>query len=241
MAFQQISDRLASVQTKLGNRSDLDLRIYNWLRDAYIEMAYAYSFDELQDSEDQSSVDGTSKYNYPSSVGVNNAEVRAIESLALIDTNGQSILLDRKSIRIIDEYSTEVESRPSIYATWNEQTATGVQRFIELRPVPDSSDYTLRWRVWLEPIIESTVQNTYLRCPLDWLEIIDYGASIRGFTELLEHDRANATRDLLYGFIDPTSGRRQPGLIASRMTRRQAEYRAGLIPRGNLANQYGHR
>ena len=244
MAFETITNHVAAVRQKLGNRTDIDTRIENWLRDAYRELAYAYPFDELYDSKDTSTIGPvgstvTSRYDYPTSIGVNNAEVRGLRSLAIIDSSNVSILLERRSIRYIDEYSTTVPSRPSIYATWAEQTATGVTRFVELRPVPNTV-YTLRWRLWLLPIIAGTIGDTILRVPFDWLEIIDYAAALRGFSELLEHDRANAIRDLLYGFIDPTNGRRQPGLITSRMTNMQAEYAAGIISTGPLAQRYSH-
>jgi len=235
MAFQKITDRAEGVKQKLGNRSDLAARIYLWLRDAYIELAMAYPFDELLSTVDVSTVGGTNEtgtYTYPTGV-------RAIRSLALIDTSSkQSTTLERKNIRIIDNFNTATLSKPAIYCTWVLQTPAFVRQ-VFLRPLPDKV-YTLRWRVWMKPTINATVENTELAVSDDWLEIVDYCAALRGFTELLEHDRATAIRDLLYGFIDPRSGKRQPGLIASRMTGMQAEYEAGELPFGDLSTKVAH-
>ena len=231
MAYQTISNREAGVKEKLGKRTDIDARIITWLRDAYLELGMAYPFDELLSSATTSTVAGTDEYNYPTGV-------RAIRRLSIIDNN-QSILLDRKSIGYIDDFSTIAESRPSYYATWVTQGADEITRFVKLRTIPDKV-YTLKWRTWLSPTINGTVENTKLQMPLDWLEILDYAAAMRGFGDLLEHDRANALRDMLYGFIDQTTNRRQPGLIASRMTTMQAEYAAGSFPIGEMSRKYGH-
>lgn len=233
MSYQKISDREAFVKQKLGNRSDLDDRIRTWLRDSYLEFSSAYPFDELLSTSDTLTAGGTDVYNYPSGV-------RALRSLSLIDSNKQSILMERRNIRYIDSYSTTARSRPSMYATWVIQNPGSITRFITVRPIPDRA-YTLRWRTWLSAVIAPQIEATELQIPDDWLEIVDYGATLRGFSELLEHDRAQAIRDLLFGFIDPTSGKRQPGLIASRMTNMQAEYAAGVFQVGELARQYGFR
>jgi len=235
MAFQKITDRADGVKQKLGNRSDLTTRIYLWLRDAYIELAMAYPFDELLSTYDGVTIGGTSEtgtYTYPTGT-------RAIRSLAIIDTSTkQSTTLARKNIREIDNYSTTTKTKPSIYCTWVLQTPSFVRQVL-IRPLADKV-YTMRWRIWLLPTISGTVQNTELAVSDDWLEIVDYCAALRGFTELLEHDRATAIRDLLYGFIDPRSGKRQPGLIASRMTGMQAEYEAGELPFGDLSTKVAH-
>lgn len=232
MAYQKISDREAFVKEKLGNRSDLDGRIRTWLRDSYLEFAFAYPFDELLSTTETSTTAGTDTYDYP--VGV-----RGLRALTLIDSNKQGIPLERRNIRYLDGLSAVAKGRPWVYAPWVVQGVGSITRFITLRNVPDKS-YTLRWRTWLSAVIGGDIKTTDLHVPDDWLEIVDYGAALRGFSELLEHDRAQAIRDLLYGFIDPTSGKKQPGLIASRMTTMQAEYAAGIFPVGELSQKYGH-
>ncbi len=202
-------------------------RVDVWLRDAYLELAFAYPFDELLTTVDVSTVVGTAIYNYP-------AGVRAIRSLALLNTTtNQATPLDRKNIREIDTYNTTTQSVPQIYATWVVQGPPFV-RHIVLRGVPNLV-YTIRWRAWLAPVINATVSLTSLQMPDDWLEILDYSAAIRGFTELLEPDKATAIFNLIHGYTDPRTGKYQPGLIAMRMTTMQAEYAAGAFPLGELS------
>ncbi len=238
MAFQQISDRSPFVQKKLGNRSDLvsgvPSRIDIWLRDAYLELTYAYPFDELLSKTDVTTVITvpTDTYSYPSGV-------RALRGVSGIDTSvtpNQSFVIERKNIRYLDTF-TPTQARPSMYATYPLQVVgppPSITRQIVLRPVPDKV-YTIRLRTWILPTIAGTVSATFLQMPDDWLEILDYSAALRGHTELLETDKAQSVQQLLYGYIDPRSGKHQPGMIAARMTSMQAEYEAGEMPLGELS------
>ncbi len=222
MAFQQISDRTTHVREKLGKRTDIDTRINLWLGDAYLELGMGFSFEELLSTVDTPTtageVEGTDDiYDYPSNT-------RAIKALTLIRSNDSRQPLIRRSIRLIERYSASTPGPPSIYAPYSVQAATTTTRLIIVRPIPDIV-YTpgIRWRIWLKPVLDGTIADTYLRMPDDWLEILDYSAALRGFTELLEHERAAAIFALLNGAEDPRTGKRQPGLIAKRMTAMQAE------------------
>lgn len=233
--FQKISARTALVRTKLGERTDIDTKINQWIRDAYIELAMAISFEELLTSSDVSTTTGEvlgvdDIYNYP-------ANARAIKSIHIVRTDGSAYELRRKNVKYLDKYNTSTTGPPSIYAPWSSQGATPLTTFVRqiiVRPMPDTVVYTLRWRFWRLPIIESTLADTVLQVPLDWLEIIDYAAAMRGFSDLIEYDKAAAIQMLLYGGFDPATGRKMPGLIKQKMTGMVAESEAeeyGIQPR----------
>jgi hypothetical protein len=90
---------------------------------------------------------------------------------------------------------------------------------VVIRPIPDQG-YPMRWRIWLKPNIKDPVETSELAIPDDWLEIIDYGAKMRGFADLLERDKAREIWVLLYG--DPKK-KDAPGLIKQKMLLKQAE------------------
>jgi len=224
-----IADRVSRVTLMLGNRSDLQTRVEQWIRDSYIDLGTSYEFEELEETVDIT-VDGNNSNNtYPYPVyndGNNNRDTRAVKSLKLLSGNNESnnlvIPLVKKTIGFLDQIPYSVGT-PAIWAPFKRQ--------IIVRPGPSSSydGYLLRTRVWLKPLIISgnNMNSTELLLPDDWLEILDYAAALRGHTELLERDKAAEVLQLLHGSEDPRSGRRVPGLIAMKLTQRQAETRYG--------------
>ena len=234
MAFQQISDRTSLVKTKLGEKSGIDTKVNQWIRDAFIEFAMSIPFEELLSSKDETTTTGATLgtddvYTYPS-------DCRAIKSIHMVRSDGSSYELRRKNTKYLDKYNTSSTGPPTIYAPWSKQPRASFERQIIVRPMPGASvTYTLRWRFWLMPIIDSdTLANTYLTVPLDWLEIIDYAAALRGFMDLLMFDRAQVTHAFLYGGLDPNTGFKMPGIVKQRMTAMVAESESeeyGIRPR----------
>lgn len=215
-----IDERVERVKMMLGNRPDLELRIIDWLSDSYVELGMAYKFAELEDTYLMPTVDGTAIYDYPVTAAANGSrlegyETRAIKGLTVMDSNGARRPVHPKNIRIIDRYPTTSEGSPSIYASYGRQ--------LYVRPVPDK-EYTLIWRVWVKPLIETNRGATLIYLPDDWLEILDITAAMRGHAELLERDKAQELFQHLHGCEDPRSGRRIPGIIQQRLTQRQAEF-----------------
>ncbi|KKK47033.1 hypothetical protein LCGC14_3159280 [marine sediment metagenome] len=244
MAFQQISDRLPLVKTKLGEKTGIDTKIHQWIRDAFIEFAMATPFEELLSSKDQTTTTGATLgtddiYDYPDNC-------RAIKSIHMLRTDGSSYELRRKNTKYLDKYNTNSTGPPTIYAPWSVQPQASFKRQIIVRPMPGATvTYTLRWRFWQMPIIDGTLADTYLTVPLDWLEIIDYGAAMRGFQDLLMFDRAMITHAFLYGGYDPETHFKTPGIIKQRMTAMIAESEAeeyGIRPRlSGYTNTHGGR
>lgn len=219
-----ISDRVSRVTLMLGNRTDLDSRITSWLCDSYRELGMTYHFEELVDTVEETLVAGQTDYAYPTTDTTKGSlrsgySTRAIKALTIINpSNGNRIPLRYRDEKYIDRYPvlTTNWGPPSIYADYGKQAI--------LRPPPDLT-YTLIWRIWCEPLIDQvTAANTMIFLPNDWLEILDYGAALRGHTELLERDKATELHNLLYGSEDPRTGRRVPGLIAQRLMTKSAAY-----------------
>lgn len=226
LTFQQISARVPYVQSKIGNRADMAAgapsMIEQWIRDAYIELALNYDFEELLDTTTSVTTISTptvitDTFNYPDNV-------RAIKSLTLVDSFGNVQVLEKRSIRFIEAYPNNAPSRPSCFCSYTQGASlTTKTRTVVLRSAPDQI-YTLRWRAWMKPTIAGTLSATYIQIPDDWLEILDYAAAMRGFVQLLEPDRAQAIFQLLFGRMDMKSGRKEPGLIAQRLTATEYEY-----------------
>jgi hypothetical protein len=199
----------------LGNRSDLTTRIYNWIWDSYLELGMSLPFEGLEKTLSATStpltptiVAGTDNYAYPTGV-------RAVKIITMLLTTGTS-RLRRKNLEDIEDFSTAAADygQPSIYSPFENK--------IWLRAVPDVV-YSWRWRVWMAPTQGATVDATILLVPDDWLEVVDWGAAMRGFVELLEPDKSANIRMLLFGSDDPRTGHHVPGLIEKKMTRAQAE------------------
>ncbi len=202
-----IADREPRVTFSLGNRTDLQSRIFGWLKDTYTEFAMAYPFEELEDTIEDQLVASIGEYDYPE-------EARAIKAVTVVFSDGSTRRLRRKHIRNIERYSTNSDSRPAIYAPFSDQ--------IHVRPVPDTSE-TFRWRIWKKPVIEDPLEDTVIELPDDWLELVDYGAMMRGFADLQEFDKAAGLQRVLYGGVNPSTGAFIKGLINTRLRRKQAE------------------
>jgi hypothetical protein len=219
-----IAERALIVISMLGNRTDLQTKVEGWLKASYFEIGMRYDFEELEDTHNTSIVglNNNNTYPYPTlSISNNNWEVRAIKALTLFGNNNNRVIpLVKKDIKWLDRMP-EVLGPPAIFCSYKNS--------VILHPTPNT-DWTLRWRVWLKPRIEPEDNNnnlymnaTEILVPDDWMEVVDYGAAMRGHTDLLERDKAGEIMQLLHGSEDPKTGRRIPGLIGQRLLRRQAE------------------
>lgn len=202
-----ISDSVATVQLMLGNRSDLAARISQWLAYAYIDLGMSFPFEELESSIDDQFVPTIDVYDYP-------ASVRAIKTLSMT-VNQVAQPIKRREIKIVRRYSSTNAGPPAIYGTRAKQ--------ILVRPVPDNT-YPFIWDVWLLPAVDqtstATINASAVLLPLDWVEVMQYMATLRGHISLLERDKAAEIHTLLYG--DPTN-QNQPGLIKTKLLIHAAE------------------
>lgn len=201
-----IGNQVSAVASLLGGRTDLNSQISNWLAAGYRDIASTVPLETLEDTEDGICVSGIGEYDYPSSA-------RAIKALSIQVPAGSpksSRPLYKRNVDIIDRYVGVLPGVPAVWAPFNTE--------IVMRPVPNDS-YPFIVRFWQKPQIAATVNDTVLKVPDDWLEIITYEAQMRGYIDLQEPDKAAGIRTLLYGQGDP----RKPGLIKQRLTRIQAE------------------
>ena len=213
MPTTTIGDIIPILIGQLGNRNDLATKCTIWLAAAYIEVAMAYPFDELEKTILDSAAIGVDYLDYPTDD--NGEVVRAIKSIVLILSDGSTQPLQKKNIKVIDRYHSTSKGPPSIYAPF--------ESLVYLRPVPDKT-YDLKWRVWRRPHLDTVVNDTVIELPDDWLEIVGYSAAIRGFTDLLEADKAAAIMQLLHGVTNPKTGAKlTPGLIAQKLLRKTVE------------------
>ena len=214
-----IADRKPDALLELGNRADLDTgalsRLDKWYRDSYIELAMNVPFETLEFSVPSQFQEDVDTYAMP-------AGARWPKCITMNTQLGQSleptsggltvITLDYKDITYIRQMTAQAPGPPSVYTIFGNQ--------VIVRPVPDNN-YATIWDVWQLPIISDPVSKTPLLVPLDWLEIVDMGALMRGFKALLERDKARELQELLYGFKTPT-GKVVPGYITFRQTQEQA-------------------
>lgn len=223
-----ISDRKPDALLELGNRTDIDngvpSRLDKWYRDSYIELCMNVPLETLEISSPDQFVQGTDTYDLPN-------DARLPKCITLNTSDGDFsqadtsvITLDYKDINYIRQMTSQSPGPPAVYTLYGNQ--------LIVRPVPDKQ-YSIIWDYWQLPQISDPVADTPLDVPLDWLEIVDMGALLRGFKALLERDKARELQELLYGFKTP-AGKVVPGYITYRQTQQQAgsEWENyGLAPR----------
>jgi hypothetical protein len=228
MALATLGDRITNVAMKLGNRQDLlqpapgsgfpYTRIAGWLRDSYISVAYAHTFEQAEQTIQITTTANADTYSYPDTV-------RAIKSLVgKNQTTGAPIIVDWKDINYIRRYASQYvppnqpfTGVPAIVCPW--------ANTIIFRPVPDANGpYVFYMDCWMKPvIIGDDLLATQLQIPDDWLEVLDYDAAMRGHIELLERDKANEVTKLLYGYTDPNTGAKIAGITDRLGNRLQAQ------------------
>lgn len=230
-----LGSRVPYVQFKLGNRTDLAAvpaglpasRIAIWLRDAYISLSWGNPFAELETSIQLVTEAGQDSYPYSDNF-------RAIRNLVIYRPDGTVITPSTKDIGSIRQMNSINQGAPAIWCDFG--------KFIYFRPVPDAS-YTCLVDYWAKPTITADVLSTLIQMPDDWLEVLDYGAALRGYTELQEPDKAKQTQELLFGYVNPQTGHMVQGIVQNLMNRTQATdpYKDwGLTPKG-LVQSYGRK
>ena len=204
----KISDLVADTALKLGNRQDLasgsPSRVAKWLSQAYTDLAMSYPFEELEFTEPDTFAASVDTYPYP-------ATMRGIKAVTLVYTDGTTVPIRRKHIRVIRQYTSVLPGPPYIYAPFARQ--------IIVRPTPDQA-YGLLWDGWAYPNTTDNIIDTIVQLPPDWFDILEYCAAMRGHMDLMERDKAGELHTLLYG--DPTDVD-TPGLIKAKLLTKPAE------------------
>jgi len=216
------------VIAKTENRESDRLRVETWVRDALIEIAanpgYRNEFDELEvNGPLYSLTSGQQEYNADLFINTDDVNLNFLDFMIWMDppTNINRRKLTQKHYQHIDMWRP-VGSTP---VDWYRFENT-----IGFNPVPNASFQVQARYYRLHPIDDSCLSATPILLPRDWWEIIVMAAVERGYMELLEFEKANQVHVLLYG--DPGNPTK-PGLVASRLKRREKEdWRAsrGLKP-----------
>jgi hypothetical protein len=226
-AYPLLSTRIINVAMKLGNRQDLLVpapgstntysRIAGWLRDAYISLTMSNTFEQGEVSLPPFlTTYNQDMYAYPTAV-------RAIKSLVGYRvTDGTPVIPEWKDINYIRRYSSPLNASgqpnvgpPSIVCAFGNN--------LIFRPIPDQTGYQFFMDCWMNPAITADVVSTPLALPMDWWEVLDYEAAMRGHAELLERDKARELQTLLYGYTDPQTGAKVQGIVDRLGNRRQAQ------------------
>lgn len=221
--MSKISDRLARLQKMLGGRTDIDSRIYGWVMDSYLEIGMGSDFSELEDTQ-QLTIPGTGLIAY-------DPTWRAVKGKpTLLKPDGTTTPVDFKDVSYIRRIplTTASQGVPRVVASHKRQ--------LLFRPLPDSAGpYQVILDLWLKPTQDpNTIQNTVLNVPDDWLEVIDWGAAMRGHAELFERDKARELQMLLYGGYNAETKQKVTGMITQKIMQKQAEAPArdyGMQPR----------
>jgi hypothetical protein len=238
-----LADRRDFVAIELGNRADLSQlganaapsRIDNWIWQSYLELGMGYSFPEAEDSFTGQWQQNMDAIPYP-------PQYRAIKAIEFYFQNGTAVRINWKDMQYLRRYPASSASIPS---TINPFPAVGPPSVVAdyaqqifVRPYCDQNIYNYILDGWLKPsqlvgtssvtppyVAQGTadIGATMLLVPDDWLEVIDYGAMMRGHASLGEVEKANALQNMLYGYNIPTTGKFVPGIIATKWTRRQAQ------------------
>jgi hypothetical protein len=226
------NDRVSRVLAVLGNRADLVSvvapnavsRVMGWIRDSYINLCMSYQLETLEVSVPGTLGPGTqgslSSIPYP-------PDCRLIDAITLTYPDGSTFQPDFKDMQYVRMFNVQEPGPPSVWAPQNEtiwlapyadQSYPYILDYYQLPQILDDSGNVL------DPSQSAVdIGETPILLPYDWLEILDYGAEMRGHAELLEREKATALQQLLFGFTVPLTNKFVPGLIGQIMTRRQAQ------------------
>lgn len=222
-----IGDRVSRVSFKLGNRTDLlapiggvtgaASRIDLWLVDAYLSLGWGVDFAEMEQTTNFLTVNSSQTYPRPS-------DARAIKNITGYGSNGTVYTMNTVDIGYIRRYQSPQQGQQNATttapSTWAE---FGNTLWFSPPPIGGINMVVDYWQVpQVDQTNQNTIESTQLLLPDDWLEILDYQATMRGHAELQEPDKTMALQQLLYGTVDPSTGKFSPGLIQQLMTRRQA-------------------
>src|SRR5215475_10785032 len=188
---RNIDDLVQFVQLELGNRADLvqgnPSRIQNWIWRSYLNLVSSYHFHEADDT-DASQVwqaGGPDFIVYP-------PNAQALNSVIFYrQTDGTPIKVNWKDIAFLRRY-------PGPQGTQSAQQNVGPPAVIApygqsifIRPLCDSSTYAvvIDFRRRVRPA--TNLGDTELWVPDSFLEVIEFGAEMRGHASLGEPEKAN--------------------------------------------------
>lgn len=214
---------------KLENRVTAASDIDRFLRDSLIEISsnpdYRDSFPELEIVGPPTNLTGgtvsTTVQEYPETNFYNPTDglIKTLDFLIWTDfpTNTNRKQLNPTNYQDTDKFN----SFPSLPTEWYRYGNT-----IGFNP-PPNQNYQVQARLMRRhPIIDyfntlGLLNTTVILLPVEWFEVLEWVAAMRGFMELLNYKRAAQLRTMIWG--DPDHPNDNPGLIASVKTKRRHE------------------
>lgn len=204
--------------------------IDRWIRDSILEITgnpdYRDSFPELEVTGPLFNLQGSSNIRfsvaeYPEASIVPSGDVliKTLDILLWIDFpyNTRWIQLDPTHFQDTDRTSSVV-SQPTQWYRFGYN--------IGFEPSPNRN-YQVQARLQRRhPILDyfnslGVLNQTPILMPAEWLNVIEWAAAMQGYMELLNFERAQEIRTMLWG--DPAHPNDNPGLIASVKTKRRQE------------------
>lgn len=217
-----IADLGQEVVVRVEGRTRDIGRAYVWVRDALIEIAgnpdYRETFDDLEVTGPVFNLTGgdnttsVQEYDFDSLVNSGDYIITTLDIRLWTDypDNRISKQLDNKDFQVADRF-LQSPSIPAFFYRFGHSVG-----FV---PTP-SQNYQVQARIMRRHPLNDPIENTTILIPLEWNEILVWAATMRGFMELLQYEKAAQIRTLLYG--DPKYPEK-PGIIEGVKRRKQNE------------------
>jgi hypothetical protein len=213
-----IQDLENEVLIRCENRTTDTARADVWIRDALLEISgnpdYRDDFPELElFGPIQQLTPKVQEYDEKMFVNTGDVPIVADDILIWVDYPANNVRrkLDVSHYQKTDRF-TPIFSLPT---EWYRHSGN-----IGFNPVPDKAYQVQERMVRMHPINDNQLSQTTILLPRDWNEVLVWLAVYRGFSELMEYEKASKVITMLHG--DPKDPS-QPGLFYSVKRKRRKE------------------
>jgi hypothetical protein len=213
-----IGDLTSEVLLRCENRTNDTNRAAIWIRDSLLEISgspdYRDDFVELEELGPVFNLTARVQEYAENLLAPTGDIVSVVDDILIwVDYPANTVRrkLDTSHYQKTDRFTPTY----SIPSEWYRHSTN-----IGFNPLPDKP-YQVQWRmVKQHPINDNVLTQTVILLPRDWNEVLVWTAVYRGFTELMEYEKAAKIYQLLHGDPKDTS---QPGLFYSVKRKRRKE------------------
>ena len=234
-----INDLIAGITSKLRNRDDVTYKIPTYIKKAVLDLTQNYEFDELRRKGPVTNfIANKSEYARDFFTQPGDGYCTFIVSwFVYFDTNvtpGQStgFVLKYRQPRVVENMSV-IPGIPTVYTQVGEQVNAG-NIIVGYMPNTGYATYMRYQKQHPFPVLPENDEQTYKQAaqakiymPDDWSDILEYAAAEKACDDIGMLDVGTLYHQKIYG----NPQKRQPGLIAERMSQqqRQAGYNEGQM------------